>query len=331
MRVVVTGGAGFIGSHFVRQVVTGAYPSLAGAHVVVLDRFTYAGRMANLAPLSGHSSLTVMEGDVCDDPLAARLLCGADLVVHCAAETHVDRSVRDSSPFVRTNVVGTETLLRAATEAGVGRFVHVSTDEVYGSIAQGTWTEDTPLRPSSPYSASKASADLLALSYHRTHGLPVCVTRGSNTYGPYQYPEKLIPRFVTRILDGEKVPLYGDGRNRRDWLHVDDHCRGIALAAEHGRPGEIYHIGGGTELSNRSLTALLLAHLDADWSAVECVPDRPGHDFRYALDISKATAELGYRPRVPFEEGLADTVRWYTRNRVVWQPAQEPGSPDCRR
>jgi dTDP-glucose 4,6-dehydratase len=243
-----------------------------------------------------------------------------DAVVHCAAESHVDRSIAGAADFVSTNVVGTQVLLEAAREAGVGRFVHVSTDEVYGSIEVGSWPETHPLAPSSPYSASKAGSDLLALAYHRTHGVAVCVTRCSNNYGPHQYPEKLVPLFVTNLLDGRRVPLYGDGANVRDWLHVDDHCRGLALVAERGRAGEIYHIGGGTELTNRELTHRLLEAVGADASMVEPVPDRPGHDRRYSVDWSKIRDELGYAPAVPFDEGLAATVRWYRDNRAWWEP-----------
>jgi dTDP-glucose 4,6-dehydratase len=232
----------------------------------------------------------------------------------------VDRSILGAADFVMTNVVGTQTLLDAALRHGVGRFVHVSTDEVYGSIDEGSWTEDRPLEPNSPYSASKASSDLIARSYARTHGLAVCVTRCSNNYGPYQFPEKVVPLFVTNLLDGAPVPLYGDGLNVRDWLHVDDHCRGIQLVLEGGRPGEVYNIGGGTELTNRELTTLLLDACDATWESVEPVEDRKGHDRRYSVDISKISAELGYAPQVPFEQGLAETVRWYRENRTWWEP-----------
>lgn len=249
MRVLVTGGAGFIGSHYVRELVGGAYPAYADAEVVVLDKLTYAGNEANLAPVADSPRLRFVQGDICDRDLVAELVKGADAVVHFAAESHVDRSISGSADFVLTNVLGTQTMLQAALEAEVSRFVHVSTDEVYGSIEQGSWTEDHVLEPNSPYSASKASSDLLARAFHRTHGLPVCVTRCSNNYGPYQFPEKVIPLFVTNLVDGKKVPLYGDGLNVRDWLHVDDHCRGIQLVLEGGRGGEIYNIGGGTELT----------------------------------------------------------------------------------
>ncbi|WP_275295378.1 dTDP-glucose 4,6-dehydratase [Amycolatopsis sp. La24] len=320
MRVLVTGGAGFIGSHYVRQVLSGAYPTLSDAEVVVLDKLTYAGSEANLAPVADSPRLRFVRGDICDTAQVAELMSGVDLVVHFAAESHVDRSILGSADFVLTNVLGTQTLLQAALEAQVGKFVHVSTDEVYGSIQDGSWSEDHVLEPNSPYSASKASSDLIARSYFRTHGLPVCVTRCSNNYGPYQFPEKVIPRFVTNLLDGEKVPLYGDGLNVRDWLHVDDHCHGIQLVADGGRPGEIYNIGGGTELTNRDLTERLLAAVGVGWEMVEPVADRKGHDRRYSVDIAKISGELGYAPRVSFEDGLAETVRWYADNRAWWEP-----------
>ncbi|MEV6910761.1 dTDP-glucose 4,6-dehydratase [Amycolatopsis sp. NPDC051071] len=320
MRVLVTGGAGFIGSQYVRQVLSGAYPSLADAEVIVLDKLTYAGNEANLAPVSKNPRYRFEKGDICDAGLVSELMRGIDLVVHFAAESHVDRSIAGSVDFVLTNVLGTQTLLQGALEAEVGKFVHVSTDEVYGSIDEGSWSEDHALEPNSPYSASKASSDLLARSFFRTHGLPVCVTRCSNNYGPYQFPEKVIPLFVTNLLDGKKVPLYGDGLNVRDWLHVDDHCRGIQLVADGGRPGEIYNIGGGTELTNRGLTERLLTAVGADWESVEPVEDRKGHDRRYSVDITKISRELGYAPRMSFEDGLAETVAWYAENRSWWEP-----------
>jgi dTDP-glucose 4,6-dehydratase len=235
----------------------------------------------------------------------------------------VDRSILGAADFVMTNVVGTQTLLSSALVAGIEKFVHVSTDEVYGSIAAGSWDESQPLAPNSPYSASKASSDLIALAYQRTHQLPVCVTRCSNNYGPHQFPEKVIPLFLTNLMDGATVPLYGDGRNVRDWLHVDDHCRGIHLVVAGGRTGEVYNIGGGTELSNRDLTAKLLLASGASWDQVVQVEDRKGHDLRYSVDISKIRAELGYAPLVPFEQGLAETVQWYARNRAWWEPLKE--------
>src|SRR5438067_1016166 len=323
MRVLVTGGAGFIGSHYVRQVLGGAYPAVRDAEVVVLDKLTYAGNEANLAPVADDPRLRFVRGDICDTSLVADVMRGVDLVVHFAAESHVDRSILGAADFVLTNVLGTQNLLQAALEAGVGKFVHVSSDEVYGSIEEGSWKEDHILEPNSPYSASKASSDLVARSFFRTHGLPVCITRCSNNYGPYQFPEKVIPLFVTRLLDGRKVPLYGDGLNVRDWLHVDDHCWGINLVAERGRAGEIYNIGGGTELTNRELTGRLLAAVGVGWEMVEQVPDRLGHDRRYSVDITKISTELGYRPRVAFDEGLSRTVDWYRDNRAWWEPLKE--------
>jgi dTDP-glucose 4,6-dehydratase len=323
MRVLVTGGAGFIGSHYVRQVLSGAYPAMADAEVVVLDKLTYAGNMANLDPVAGSPRLRFVRGDICDANLVTELMRGTDVVVHFAAESHVDRSILSAADFVLTNVLGTQYLLQAALDAEVSKFVHVSTDEVYGSIDEGSWPEDHPLLPNSPYSASKASSDLIARSFHRTYGLPVCITRCSNNYGPYQFPEKVIPLFVTNLLDGAKVPLYGDGLNVRDWLHVDDHCTGIQLVAENGRPGEVYNIGGGTELTNRELTELLLDVVGVDFSMVQPVADRKGHDRRYSVDIGKISGELGYRPMVAFDQGLRSTVEWYRDNRSWWEPLKK--------
>jgi dTDP-glucose 4,6-dehydratase len=312
---VVTGGAGFIGSEFVR----GLLP--AGEHrIVVIDALTYSGNLANLAPVQDDPRLELVVGDICDPSVVARAVAGADAVVHFAAESHVDRSIEDAATFVRTNVLGTQTLLEAARSAGVGRFVQVSTDEVYGSIATGSWTPSQPLAPNSPYAASKAAGDMLALAYHRTHGMDVVVTRGSNTYGPYQFPEKIIPLFVTNLIDGGSVPLYGDGLNVRDWLHVTDHCRGVLAALLHGKPGRVYHIGGGTELTNRELTGRLLRLCGAGPERIQAVPDRKGHDLRYSLDISATSRELGYQPRVELDRGLAETVAWYQNRRDWWEP-----------
>jgi dTDP-glucose 4,6-dehydratase len=320
MRVVVTGGAGFIGSHYVRQALSGTYPGFDPEVLTVLDLLTYAGNRANLTPVAADERLRFVVGDICDPAIVKQTMSDADLVVHFAAESHVDRSIEGAADFVRTNVVGTQTLLQAALEAGVERFVHVSTDEVYGSIDEGSWPEDFPLSPNSPYAASKASSDLIALAFHRTHGLNVSVTRCSNNYGPYQFPEKVIPLFVTNLLDGLRVPLYGDGLNVRDWLHVDDHCRGIQLVADQGRAGEVYNIGGGTELTNRELTHRLLEATGRDESAIAPVADRKGHDRRYSVDITKASTELGYRPAVDLGTGLHDTVSWYRDNRSWWEP-----------
>ncbi|SCF22045.1 dTDP-glucose 4,6-dehydratase [Micromonospora mirobrigensis] len=321
MRILVTGGAGFIGSAYVRRLLTGAEPALPDiGTVTVLDAFTYAGTAGGLEAVRTDPRLRVVHGDIRDGALVDATVAGHDTIVHLAAESHVDRSIAGAAPFVTTNVLGTQTLLDAALRHGARRFVQVSTDEVYGSIDAGSWTEASPLDPSSPYSASKAGADLLALAYHRTHGLDVVVTRGANTYGPYQHPEKLIPRFVTNLLDGHDVPLYGDGGNVRDWLHVDDHCHGIALAQRHGRPGRVYHLGGGTELTNRELTGRLLAACGAGWERVRPVADRKGHDRRYALDTGTTRAELGWTPTVDLATGLAATVDWYRDNRAWWEP-----------
>ncbi len=323
MRILVTGGAGFIGSHYVRTVLRDAWGRQAPDRVTVLDRLTYAGSLANLAPVDTDERLRFVEGDILDRPLVDRLVAEADVVVHFAAESHVDRSILGAADFVMTNVVGTQTLLDSALQQGIDKFVHVSTDEVYGSIEQGSWDESQPLEPNSPYSASKASSDLIARSYFRTHQLPVCVTRCSNNYGPYQFPEKVIPLFVTNLLDGGTVPLYGEGANIRDWLHVDDHCRAVHLVLEGGRPGEVYNIGGGTELTNRQLTGKLLQACGADWDRVVRVEDRKGHDLRYSVAIDKIGSELGYAPRVDFEQGLNETVKWYAEHRDWWQPLKE--------
>ena len=323
MKILVTGGAGFIGSNFVRRTIEDAYPGLEGADVVVLDALTYSGNLENLASVADSPRYTFVKGDIRDAALLDELFPTVDAVVHFAAESHVDRSVRDASIFVETNVLGTQKLLDAALRSGLKRFVHVSTDEVYGSIAEGSWDEQRPLEPNSPYSASKAGSDLLARSYFRTHGLNVSITRCSNNYGPYHFPEKVIPLFVTNLIDDKHVPLYGNGNNIRDWLHVDDHTRGIAMVLVGGRAGEIYNIGGGTELSNTELTSLLLEATGKDWSYVDRVPDRLGHDLRYSVDIGKIRDELGYEPRVPFAQGLSDVVQWYRDNRSWWEPLKD--------
>ncbi|NGO67562.1 dTDP-glucose 4,6-dehydratase [Streptomyces boncukensis] len=319
MRLLATGAAGFIGSHYVRSLLAGAYGADRPSAVTVLDKLTYAGNRENLP--DGDERLTVIRGDVCDARLLAEVLPGHDAVVHFAAESHVDRSVDGGGAFVRTNVLGTQTLLEAAVRAGVERVVHVSTDEVYGSIREGSWTEESPLLPNSPYASSKAGSDLVARAYWRTHGLDVSITRCSNNYGPYQHPEKMIPRFVTNLLEGERVPLYGDGRNSREWLHVDDHCRAIHLVLARGRAGEVYNVGSGDELTNRELTERILRLCGAGAEMVRRVADRKGHDLRYSLDDSKIREELGYAPRVAFEGGLARTVAWYRDNPGWWKAA----------
>jgi len=323
MRILVTGGAGFIGSHYVRCLLGNAWGLTKPDQVTVLDKLTYAGNIANLTPVHDDERLRFVEGDILDRGLVDTLMRESDVVVHFAAESHVDRSILGAADFVMTNVVGTHTLLDSALKQGIDKFVHVSTDEVYGSIDTGSWDEDRPLEPNSPYSASKASSDLIARSYYRTHRLPACVTRCSNNYGPYQFPEKVIPLFVTNLMDGGTVPLYGEGANVRDWLHVDDHCRGIHLVVENGRIGEVYNIGGGTELTNHELTGKLLEACHASWDRVVNVEDRKGHDLRYSVDISKIGRELGYAPEVEFEKGLVDTVAWYEQNRGWWEPLKD--------
>jgi dTDP-glucose 4,6-dehydratase len=320
VKVLVTGGAGFIGSNFVRRTLEDAYEGLEGAEVVVYDALTYSGNPANLASVASNPRFTFVQADIRDAGALDDVLPGIDTVVHFAAESHVDRSVRDSGIFVETNVLGTQRLLDASLRAGIQRFVHVSTDEVYGSIAEGSWDETRALEPNSPYSASKAGSDLLARSYFRTHGMNLSITRCSNNYGPYHFPEKVIPLFITNLIDGLHVPLYGTGENIRDWLHVDDHTRGIAMVVAKGRAGETYNIGGGTELSNLELTQKLLDATGTDWSYVDKVEDRKGHDLRYSVDIGKIQSELGYAPLVPFDQGLADVVQWYRDNRSWWEP-----------
>jgi dTDP-glucose 4,6-dehydratase len=324
MRILVTGGAGFIGSHYVRTLLAGGYPGFDDPAVTVLDKLTYAGNLANLDPVAGRYEF--VHGDICDAALLRDVLPGHDAVVNFAAETHVDRSIAGAAEFVASNVVGVQVLLDACMGAGVERIVQVSTDEVYGSIATGSWTEASPLDPNSPYAATKAGGDLVALAYARTHGVNVSITRCCNNYGPYQYPEKIIPLFATNLLDGSPVPLYGDGGNVRGWIHVDDHCRGIQLALERGEPGRVYNINGNVELSNRELTAAILDACGASWDMVIPVADRKGHDRRYSLDDSLLRS-MGYVPRVPFSDGLKATVEWYAGHREWWEPLHRPAPP----
>ncbi|MFH8365045.1 dTDP-glucose 4,6-dehydratase [Streptomyces anulatus] len=320
MRILVTGGAGFIGSYYVRSLLAEKYPGAERAEVTVLDKLTYAGNTANL-PMQ-HPRLRFVRGDVCDRSLLLHLLPGHDAVVHFAAETHVDRSLVEPDVFVRTNVGGTQNLLDCCLETGIRRVVHVSTDEVYGSIDEGAWTEEAPLLPNSPYSASKAGADLLARAYWSTHGLDLSVTRCCNNYGPYQYNEKVIPAFITNLLGGLSVQLYGDGGNIREWVHVDDHCRAVHAVLCDGRAGEVYNIGG-DPLSNMDLTGRLLELYGVGWDRVRFVKDRKGHDRRYAVDDSKIRTELGYVPRVELDEGLPAVAAWYRENRAWWNLVQD--------
>jgi len=323
MRILVTGGAGFIGSHYVRTLVAGGYPGFEDASVTVLDKLTYAGNLANLGPVWDSPQFEFVRGDICDASLLGSVLPGHDAVINFAAETHVDRSIAGAAEFAATNVIGVQVLLDACLDAKIPRVVQVSTDEVYGSVASGSWTEETPLAPNSPYSAAKAGGDLMARAYAQTHGLDVSITRCCNNYGPYQYPEKVIPLFVTNLMEGLQVPLYGDGENVRGWIHVDDHCRGVQLVLEHGERGGIYHISGDVELTNRELTAAILDCCGAGWDMVAMVADRKGHDRRYALDDSALRA-AGYAPRIPFTEGLRSTVDWYADNREWWRRLKYP-------
>ena len=324
MHVFVTGGAGFIGSQYVRDLLNDEFPAFAGAQVTVFDKLTYAGNLANLAPVAASPRYRFVQGDICSAQDLDEAMPGADVVVNFAAESHVDRSITGAADFIQTNVLGAQQVFDAALRHKVGRVVHISTDEVYGSIDEGSWREDHILEPNSPYSAAKAGSDLIARAYAKSYGLNISVTRCSNNYGPYHFPEKVIPLFVTNLLDGKKVPLYGEGANVRDWLFVADHCRGIQLVVEHGAAGEFYNIGGGRELSNKELTEKLLEATGRDWSYVQPIvdPRGGGHDLRYSVDYSK-TAELGYSPQVTFEEGLAQTVQWYRDNRDWWQPLKE--------
>ena len=318
-RVLVTGGAGFIGSNFARHLAA----RRPDWEIVVLDKLTYAGRRENLADLEGRRGFSFVQGDIADREAVAAVLPGCAYVVNFAAETHVDRSLYDAGSFIQTDVYGTFVLLEEARRAsGLRMFVQISTDEVYGSVESGSSRETDALMPRNPYSASKAGADRLAYSYFATYGLPVIVTRASNNYGPYQYPEKVIPLFVTHALDGVPVPLYGDGMNVRDWLHVDDHCRAVDLMLEGGRPGETYNIGGGNEVRNIDLTRRILELVGRPESLIRPVADRPGHDRRYSLDCAKLR-DMGWAPQVPFEDGLRRTVEWYRANEAWWRPIKE--------
>jgi dTDP-glucose 4,6-dehydratase len=319
MKLLVTGGAGFIGSNFVRMALTDKFPDFNVEQLTVLDLLTYAGDEENLKPVASDKRYKFVKGDIRDLELAKKLMQDAEQVVHFAAESHVDRSIEGGSEFVSTNVMGTQVLLDAAKSSNLKRFVHVSTDEVYGSISEGSWPEDHPLLPNSPYSASKAGSDLLVRAYNRTHKLDTVITRCSNNYGQYQFPEKVMPLFITNIIEGKKVPLYGNGLNVRDWLHVDDHCRGIALALTKGRAGEVYNIGGGTELTNVELTHKILNAMGVGKECIKPVEDRKGHDLRYSVDISKINKELGYSPQVNFGEGLEQTINWYKNNEAWWK------------
>jgi dTDP-glucose 4,6-dehydratase len=319
MRILVTGGAGFIGSNFVRMFAAGSFKDISS--VTVLDKLTYAGVLSNLENAWSMTGYSFVEGDICDAELVASLLPDVDAVLNFAAESHVDRSIDSAAEFVKTNVGGVQNLLDAIKASGRKiRFVQISTDEVYGSIESGSWTEDWPLHPNSPYSASKAGGELLARSYNKTHGMDIVITRCSNNYGTHHFPEKLIPLFITNLIEGKKVPVYGTGENVRDWLHVDDHCRGIYSVLINGRSGEVYNIGGGRELTNNEITSLILEAMGANESSIEYVEDRKGHDLRYSVDWTKIKRELGYEPQVKFEDGLRETIQWYRDNEAWWKP-----------
>lgn len=318
MKILVTGGAGFIGSNFVRRALTEKYTDIE--KVIVLDKLTYAGNLSNLSDVKNDRKLEFIKGDICDQRLVTSLVSKVDSVINFAAETHVDRSIGASESFLLTNVNGVRVLLDSILHSDRKiRFLQVSTDEVYGSINSGSWDEDCPLMPNSPYAASKASADLFVRAYIKTHQIDAIITRCSNNYGPYQHPEKLIPLFISNLLENKPVPVYGDGQNVRDWLHVNDHCDGILLALTKGRSGEIYNIGGGLELTNIEITKIILELLKKDESSIEYVLDRKGHDKRYSINCKKINDELSYVPRVTFEDGIKETVKWYTKNQSWWK------------
>ncbi len=319
MRLLVTGGAGFIGSNFVRMALSGRLSDIS--HITVLDKLTYAGLQSNLSEVANSPNYQFILGDICDPILVSELLLDVDAVINFAAESHVDRSIESSLEFVQTNVLGVEVLLASIRKTDKNiRFIQISTDEVYGTIEKGSWTEDSPLLPNSPYSASKAGGELIARAYFKTYGTDTLITRSSNNYGRNHFPEKLIPLFVTNLIQGMKVPVYGDGKNIRDWMHVDDNCRGIHRVLMRGKSGEAYNIGGGRELSNIEITHYVLEFLGKNQSSIEYVEDRKGHDFRYSLNWTKASKYLGYKPQVEFENGIQDTIQWYVENESWWKP-----------
>jgi dTDP-glucose 4,6-dehydratase len=314
LNILVTGGLGFIGSNFIRHMLE-KYPD---HKIINLDKLTYAGNPDNLKNIENKRNYSFVRGDICDPDIVNEVMEKVDHVVHFAAESHVDRSIENGSAFVTTNVLGTHTLLESALEHGIKRFIHISTDEVYGSIEQGSFKETDILTPSSPYSSSKAGSDLLAQSYYITHGLPVIITRCTNNFGPFQYPEKLIPLFITNLLENRKVPVYGNGLNVRDWIYVTDHCKAVDLLLHKGSIGEIYNIGGGTEKTNLQITTGILEMVGKDGSMIEYVKDRSGHDLRYSLDCSKLN-DLGWDSEYDFDEALLETVNWYVENKWWWE------------
>jgi len=315
MRFLITGGAGFIGSNFIRYIFEQS--QFIAPKVVVIDKLTYAGSLNNISSFLGELNFKFIHGDICNAGLVKDLVADCDVIVHFAAESHVDRSIDSARQFIRTNVLGTEVLLNEVKNNPKVKFLLVSTDEVYGSIENGSWNELCALKPNSPYSASKASADLLALAYRHTYSLDIMISRCCNNYGPNQFPEKLIPLFIMNLINGKKLPIYGNGSNVREWIHVDDHCRGLELIIKNGTPGEIYNIGTGMEISNLNLAMKLAKIFDFDEKCFNFVEDRLGHDKRYSLDFTKAKKNLGYKPVVPFEEGLLATINWYNKNHKI--------------
>lgn len=320
MKLLITGGAGFIGSNYVRMVLSGRIKGIKG--VTVLDKLTYAGNLANLENIP-HESLEFVKGDICDVEIVDYLVKKNDAIINFAAESHVDRSIFNSKDFMNSNFLGTHVLLESARKNKLNNFVQISTDEVYGSIDKGSWSESSPLMPNSPYAASKAAADLIVRAYTRTYGLNAKITRCCNNYGPRQHPEKLIPLFITNLLEGKELPLYGNGLNVREWLHVDDHCRAIHKVLIKGKSGEIYNVGGNYELSNFKLTEKVLIAMNENTSKIKKVKDRKGHDYRYSLDTSKISNEMQFKPKIDFDTGLLKTIEWYKHNRAWWEPLKK--------
>lgn len=317
MRILVTGGAGFIGSNYVKHIIS--KNNSTTINVVVLDKLTYAGSIDNFDEIIRNSNFKFVQGDVCDSSLVNDLVSNSDRVINFAAESHVDRSIESSEEFIRTNILGTKVLLDAIRKKPNTKFIQVSTDEVYGSIDSGSWDESFPLKPSSPYAASKAAADLIVLSYQKTYSLDLMISRCCNNYGPNQFPEKIIPLFITNLIQRKKIPVYGDGQNIREWIHVKDHCRGLDLIFENGKPGEIYNLGSGIELKNLELTKKLINFFGLGPEIIQYVADRLGHDQRYSLNFKKASNDLGYKPEISFESGLINTIAWYRDNSNWWK------------
>lgn len=327
MKLLITGGCGFIGSNFIRH-ISNKYPEY---ELINLDALTYAGNPDNLRDITTGSSYRFIKGNIEDIPLVKDLVSGVDCVIHFAAESHVDRSIIDAQPFLMTNVIGTNAVLNTAKGAGVKRFIHISTDEVYGTLGdEGTFTEETPLRPNSPYAASKASGDMLVRAYHETYGFPAIIVRPSNNYGPYQFPEKFIPLMITNLMDNEPIPVYGEGRNVRDWLFVEDNCRAIDMILHEGKDGEVYNVGGSAEMRNMDIVRKVLDIMGKDDSFITFVKDRPGHDYRYALDNSKIIRELGWRPSVDIDKLIMKTISWYKDNEWWWRPLKQRLSSESK-